>query len=192
MWRLILKKYLVDYSFLFSIAGIVLLLDQGTKSLVRANVPIGVVLMPGCWLSRYVRIIHWKNSGAALGMFQNNGNFFAIFPIVIGLFILYYFPRVPRENWMARLAMGFLLGGAMGNLVDRLILGHVTDFISVGALPVGNIADGSIILGTTLIILWIWMQERLKTHSIDAQLGEDSNQQREMNSRTLSKEIKGE
>ena len=93
---------------------------------------------------------------------------------------------------MARLAMGFLLGGAMGNLVDRLILGHVTDFISVGALPVGNIADGSIILGTTLIILWIWMQERLKTHSIDAQLGEDSNQQREMNSRTLSKEIKGE
>jgi signal peptidase II len=192
MWRLILKKYLVDYSFLFSIAGIVLLLDQGTKSLVRANVPIGVVLMPGCWLSRYVRIIHWKNSGAALGMFQNNSNFFAIFPIVIGLFILYYFPRVPRENWMARLAMGFLLGGAMGNLVDRLILGHVTDFISVGALPVGNIADGSIILGTTLIILWIWMQERLKTHSIDAQLGEDSNQQREMNSRTLSKEIKGE
>jgi signal peptidase II len=192
MWRLILKKYLIDYSFLFSIAGIVLLLDQGTKSLVRANVPIGVVLMPGCWLSRYVRIIHWKNSGAALGMFQNNSNFFAIFPIVIGLFILYYFPRVPRENWMARLAMGFLLGGAMGNLVDRLILGHVTDFISVGALPVGNIADGSIILGTTLIILWIWMQERLKTHSIDAQLGEDSNQQREMNSRTLSKEIKGE
>jgi signal peptidase II len=192
MWRLILKKYLVDYSFLFSIAGIVLLLDQGTKSLVRANVPIGVILMPGCWLSRYVRIIHWKNSGAALGMFQNNSNFFAIFPIVIGLFILYYFPRVPRENWMARLAMGFLLGGAMGNLVDRLILGHVTDFISVGALPVGNIADGSIILGTTLIILWIWMQERLKTHSIDAQLGEDSNQQREMNSRTLSKEIKGE
>ena len=187
-----MKKYLVDYSFLFSIAGIVLLLDQGTKSLVRANVPIGVVLMPGCWLSRYVRIIHWKNSGAALGMFQNNSNFFAIFPIVIGLFILYYFPRVPRENWMARLAMGFLLGGAMGNLVDRLILGHVTDFISVGALPVGNIADGSIILGTTLIILWIWMQERLKTHSIDAQLGEDSNQQREMNSRTLSKEIKGE
>jgi len=187
-----LKKYLVDYAFLFSIAGIVLFLDQGTKSIVRAYLPIGVVLMPDLWLSRYVRIVHWKNSGAALGMFQNNSNFFAIFPIVIGLFIFYYFPRVPRKDWLARLAMGFLLGGAVGNLIDRLILGHVTDFISIGALPVGNIADGSIILGTTLLILWIWMQERLKTSALDSPITEDSSHHQDTHSRILSKEIEGE
>jgi signal peptidase II len=187
-----LKKYLADYAFLFSIAGSVLLLDQITKSIVRANLPLGIVFLPDIWLSRYARIVHWKNTGAALGMFQNRSDLFTVFPIVIGLFILYYFPRVPSKEWLVRLAMGLLLGGAMGNLIDRLTLGHVTDFISVGALPVGNLADGSIILGTSLVILWVWMQERSKTSISDSSSDEDLTHHRDAPSKALPKEIKGE
>jgi signal peptidase II len=155
-----LKKLLADYGLLFAIAGIVILLDQLTKHLVRANLPLGAVLMPDLWLSQYARIVHWQNTGITLGMFQNMGNISKLFPIVIGLGVLFIYPRVPREEWPARLALGLMLGGGLGNLIDRLILGHVTDFISIWVLPVLNLADASIMLGTTILIFWMLKKER--------------------------------
>ncbi|MBN1145902.1 MAG: signal peptidase II [Anaerolineales bacterium] len=157
-----MKRYLADYAFLFSIAGIVILLDQSTKYLVRANLPRGVVFMPDLWLSRYVRIVHLKNSGATLNIFQNMGGVLIALPIAIGLMIVYYFPRVPHSDWMLRLALSLILGGASGNLIDRLASGQVTDFISIANLPVMNLADASIWIGAALLFLWAWAQERRK------------------------------
>lgn len=159
----ILKNYLKDYLWLFSIAGIIVVLDQLTKVWIRQNLMLGEVFHPEFWLSNYVRILYWKNTGAAFGMFQNLSGVFTVLSLIVSGVILYYFPQIPRQDWLVRLAMGMLLGGAVGNLIDRLTLGYVTDFISVGEFPVFNIADASISLGVVVLFFGMWVQERRKT-----------------------------
>ena len=72
---------------------------------------------------------------------------------------------MPDEKRLLRLALILQLGGASGNLIDRLRLGYVVDFISIGALPVLNLADASLILGIALLFLGIWRQQ----HSAEQQ-----------------------
>ena len=66
---------------------------------------------------------------------------------------------------MLRLALSMQLGGALGNLIDRLTIGHVTDFISVGNFPVFNVADASITIGAALLFLSVWIRERAEKQS---------------------------
>lgn len=144
-----------------AIAILIIALDQWTKSLVRANIPLRGSWLPEGWewLSPYARIVHWYNTGAAFGMFQQGGMVFTVLAfIVIGL-ILYYYPQVEKADWSLRLAMSMQLGGAAGNLIDRLTIGHVTDFISVGRFPVFNVADASITVGAAVLFLGIWLME---------------------------------
>lgn len=155
-----MKKYLSDYLFLFSIAGVIILFDQWTKSLVRANLAVSEIYRPDLWISQYVRIVHWTNYGAAFGIFQNLGTVFAVLSFFVSLFIIYYFPQTPRQDFYIRAAMGMLLGGAVGNLIDRLTQGYVTDFVSVGGFPVFNVADSSISVGVVVLFIGMWLQDR--------------------------------
>jgi signal peptidase II len=156
-----LKKYIRDYLFLFGVAGTVVILDQWTKALVEANIPFGETWSPWTWLEPYARLVHWSNTGAAFGMFQNMGVVFAILAFVVALAILYFYPQIPRSDWPLRLALGLQLGGALGNLIDRLTQDFVvTDFVSVGNFPVFNIADASISLGVALLVVGMYFKER--------------------------------
>ncbi|MDP3184307.1 MAG: signal peptidase II [Anaerolineales bacterium] len=156
-------KYLRDYGLLLGMAGIVIILDQWTKALVRNNLPIGGIWMPLDWLRPYARIVHWYNSGAAFGLFQNGGMVFAILALLVAGLILYYFPRTSPRDWTLRLAMGLQLGGATGNLIDRLTMDwRVTDFISIGAFPVFNVADSSITIVVVVLLLGAWLKGRSK------------------------------
>ena len=110
----------------------------------------------------YARVVHWQNTGAAFGIFQDLSIVFTILPFIVSAAIIYYFPQVPRSDWLIRLALSLQLGGALGNLIDRLTIGHVTDFLSVGNFAVFNVADASISIGTALLILGIWLNERKK------------------------------
>lgn len=142
-----------SYLMLLLIAGTVLLLDQWTKTWVRDNLALSQTWMPWEQLAPYARIVHWQNSGAAFGMFQNAGAFFAVLAILVAAMIVYYFPRLEPGDWAVRLGMSLQLGGALGNLIDRLQHGHVTDFISIGNFPIWNIADASITCGVAVMIL---------------------------------------
>jgi signal peptidase II len=155
-----LKKYIGDYVYLLVVAGIIVAFDQWTKTLVRTNIEFGQAWAPWPWLMPYVRLVHWQNTGAAFGMLQRFGNVFTILAILVSLVILYYFPHVPRTEWHLRIAMGMQLGGALGNLVDRLTQGFVTDFISVGNFAVFNVADASISVGVAVLIIGVWIKER--------------------------------
>jgi signal peptidase II len=150
------------------IAGAVIALDQWTKWLVRTNLPFEGTWLPD-WLSGlapYARIVHWHNSGAAFGMFQNGGAVFTVLALVVIAAILYYFPRVEAQDWTLRLAMGLQLGGAAGNLVDRLAIGKVTDFISIGSFPVFNLADSAISVGVAVLLLGVWIKERAERKAV--------------------------
>ncbi len=155
-----MKKYIWDYIVLLSIALVIVFLDQWTKNMVRTLIPFGQSWSPWSWLEPYLRIVHWQNTGAAFGMFQRYGMVFTVLAFIVSIGILYYYPQVPRKEWAMRLAMAMMLGGALGNLIDRLTQGTVTDFVSVGTFAVFNIADACISVGTLILILALWNSER--------------------------------
>ncbi len=157
-----MKSSIQKYQSIFTIAALIIALDQWTKWLVRINIPAGESWLPAPlqWLSPYARIVHWYNQGASFGMFQQGNMVFTVLAFVVIGVILYYYPKVGPADWPLRLAMSMQLGGAVGNLVDRLIRGRVTDFISVGTFPVFNFADSSITIGCVVLLLGVWWQER--------------------------------
>jgi len=156
-------KAIKNYWPIFTIASVIVALDQWTKWLVRTHIPAGQSWLPDGlqWLSPYARIVHWYNRGAAFGMFQEGGMVFTVLAFIVIAAIIYYYPQVSRADWPLRLAMSMQLGGAVGNLVDRLTIGHVTDFVSVGTFPVFNLADASISIGCVVLLLGVWWQERM-------------------------------
>ena len=153
-------NYLRDYLVLFLTSGFIIALDQVTKFLIRQNLAVGEIWSPWPWLTPYARIVHWFNTGVVFGLFQGKGDIFTILAIIVAIGIIYYFPRVPAGDWSLRLAMGLQLGGALGNAIDRVLVGHVTDFISVGNFPVFNVADSSITIGVLVLLLGVYLQER--------------------------------
>jgi signal peptidase II len=161
--RAFLAEHWRDYLFLFLVGGAVVGLDQWTKALVRANVPLGSDWLPEslAWLAPYARIRHWYNTGAAFGLFKEAGILFMLLAIVVAGVIIYFFPKIARQDWYLRLALGLQLGGALGNLIDRIRFDfQVTDFISVGTFPVLNLADASISVGVAVLVLGAWLKER--------------------------------
>ncbi|OQX60872.1 MAG: signal peptidase II [Anaerolineaceae bacterium 4572_5.1] len=163
-----LKKYLRAYAFLLPLASLIVILDQWTKSIIRLKLPYNQAWMPLEWLRPYARIVHWQNTGAAFGIAQGKGLFFTILGIIVIGVIIWYFPQIPAKDFFLRLALGLQLGGAMGNLVDRLLRGYVTDFISVGSFAVFNVADSCITVGAGVLLLGMFLEER-KARKIVAQ-----------------------
>lgn len=163
-----MRNFLHRYGFLFAIAGTIVLLDQISKTLVRVYIPLGDFWAPWRWLVPYARLVHISNAGAAFGMLPHLSDIFTILSIVVVIAILYYFPKVPRSDWLLRLAMGLEMGGALGNLIDRLQQGHVTDFVSIGKFPVFNVADASISIGVVLMVFSLWSKDQ-ESHAPDGE-----------------------
>ena len=163
---------------LIGVAGTIIALDQWTKWLVRENIEFGAQWLPAGleWLSPYARIVHWYNSGAAFGMFQNGNLVFTILAFIVIGAIIYFYPQVEADDWTLKLAMSLQLAGASGNLIDRLMMGKVTDFISVGTFPVLNFADASITVGVFVLLLGVWYKERQEKKKAAELLPVDSDQ----------------
>jgi signal peptidase II len=160
-WRFRLKDNAKQYAFLFVLAGTIIALDQWTKYLVRTLIPRGQIWSPWEWLTPFARIVHWDNSGVAFGLFQGTGSIFLVLALVVGVVIIYYYPRVASNDWVLKVALAMQLGGALGNVIDRIFFaGRVTDFISIGDFPVFNVADSSISVGVCVLLLGVWLQER--------------------------------
>jgi signal peptidase II len=141
-------------------AGAVVILDQASKALVRANLGLGEVYRPELWLSQFIRLVHLHNRGAAIGTSPGMGIFSLVVAILVSAVIIYLYPRIPRQERLVRLSMALLLGGALGNLIDRLHQGYVTDFISLLNIPVLNLADLSISAGVVILFIGLWQQEQ--------------------------------
>ena len=136
-----------DRILLFAIPT-VFLFDQITKYLVKSN-----LRLHESWPSEgFVRITYGTNSGTAFGLFPNQTVFLIVSSVLAIGFIFYFYRVHATPSRLLRLAIGLQLGGAAGNLFDRLRQGFVVDFIDVGRWPVFNIADSSIVVGIGLLI----------------------------------------
>jgi len=155
-----LKKLLKTYGMMIIIATVLIALDQFTKYVVRTNLEFGQIWMPWKWLEPYARIIHINNTGAAFGLFKGANSIFMVLAVIVSIVIIYYYPTVSRKDWVIRTALSMQLAGALGNLIDRVIFGRVTDFISIGNFAVWNVADASITLGVVVLLIGMWIQER--------------------------------
>ncbi|KAA3661814.1 MAG: signal peptidase II [Chloroflexi bacterium] len=143
---------------LFWIAGLVILLDQLTKMFVESRLPLYDMWAPIPSIQELFRITHVPNTGMAFGLFPSGSSFFLIVAVVVALAIIYYNFTLPKGQFALRLALGLQLGGALGNFVDRLRIGHVTDFLDFGPWPVFNVADMAIVSGA-IVLGWLVLQE---------------------------------
>jgi signal peptidase II len=138
----------------------VLVADQLTKLWIRSTLDIGETL----WQAGIFSIVRTKNTGAAFGLFQEHAFVIAIIAGVVVILVLFYVLWAHRRypilnNRLSWVALGLISGGIVGNLIERVgnlvdpsrFVG-VTDFISVGWWPAWNIADGSLVVGTILLI----------------------------------------
>ena len=155
-----LKKILKNYGSLVLIVAVILVLDQWTKSLVLKNIPLNQMWRPEDWPISWFRFVCVQNTGVAFGMFKDQSTLFTILPFFVSALIIYYYVQIPNPDWALRLALSMQLGGAIGNLIDRLTLGFVVDFVSVGTFPVFNVADACITVGVGILLLDMIIEER--------------------------------
>jgi signal peptidase II len=129
------------------VAALVLLVDQISKALVSSSIALGASrsLLPG------VTIVHAENSGVAFSLFTGSEVAVVMVTIVIVAAVLAFFAR-HRHRRLIWLASGLIIGGALGNLVDRIRTGAVTDFIQLPHWPAFNFADTSITLGVLALL----------------------------------------
>lgn len=153
-------KRALNQVLVYLLAALVVLADQYAKHLVRTSLPLNSSWSPLPWLAPYARILYIQNTGAAFGLFKEAGLFFTVVAVIVSGVIVVYTHRLPDGHWWMRIALGMQLGGALGNLVDRLIFHTVTDFISLGNFAIFNVADASISLGVALLALIMWLEGR--------------------------------
>lgn len=183
-----MKRRNLDVLVLPTTAALVLLFDQVSKYLVTVRLGEGQSWDVAPWLTPFFRITHVTNTGAAFGLFPSWGDFFIVIAAIVIVAILIYYRRLPDRQWLMRVALGFQLGGAIGNLADRLRQGFVVDFVDLNFWPlqnwpVFNLADSSIVAGVVLLaLLMVWEERRDSTGSGQprmAELVEDQVQPRE-------------
>ncbi|MFH1559843.1 MAG: signal peptidase II [Chloroflexota bacterium] len=134
-----------------------LMADQVTKWLV------GLTMSPGQSVpdSGLFRFTYVTNTGSAFGLFPNQTTFLILASFVgIGVLLVFYRTH-PINSTILHMSLGLQLGGAIGNLVDRVRLGYVVDFIDVGAWPVFNLADSAIVVGL-VGLMWVLASTRDK------------------------------
>lgn len=138
-------------SFILLVALTVLILDQVSKYVVSSNLDLNQSWYPFAFLKSFFAITYIHNTGAAFGILQNQNLFFTIIAIVVICVILYYLRTTPQSAPLIAFSLGLQLGGAFGNLIDRITLGYVIDFIHVSYFAISNVADASISLGCALL-----------------------------------------
>jgi signal peptidase II len=110
-------------------------------------------------LAKIFQLTFITNTGAAFGMFPQLGGAFMVIAIVVIASIVMFYRHLPTENIWVRVSLGLQLGGALGNLLDRITRGYVVDFVDIGFWPIFNVADLSIVLGVTLLAYHLWNEE---------------------------------
>jgi signal peptidase II len=152
----------VRYSFLVSVAAAVFALDQASKAVVMATMPLGEVIP---LIPPVLDLHHITNRGVAFGLFSRFGDIFVPVAILIMAVILGYYRSLRGRRLWLRIALALQLGGALGNLLDRLRYGAVVDFLDfhVDAIdfhwPVFNVADSAIVIGVGILLVCLTTQQ---------------------------------
>ena len=140
---------------IFFTALLIVLLDQSTKFLVKhhhqlnQSIPI---------IKNVLHFTYITNTGSAFGLFKGFNIFFVMFSMIVVIVIFYYLKDIKENEKLLQFAVGLLLGGTIGNLIDRIAYGYVIDFIDFRIWPVFNAADSAVTAGVVLLIVLLWKE----------------------------------
>lgn len=155
------------YRWLLGIAAFILVLDQLTKTWVSMVLPFGSYFPPQSIpvVEGFFYIVHIGNDGAAWGLLSGYSGLLTLFAFAALVFIYYFRHSLELHKGIQQIAFGLLVGGILGNLIDRQIHGHVIDFLDfhfpfsiplvmpTGRYPSFNIADCGIVVGTLIYVI---------------------------------------
>ena len=141
---------------LLLVAIVVFALDRLSKAAVQ-RIPLhtGYDFFGG-----FVSIVHFQNTGAAFSLGLGMGRLFLLFAVLASGGIIYAYRHLPQGEPLMRLALGLILGGAVGNAFDSVTSGSVTDFIDLHWFPIFNVADSCIVVGATVLAFRLWWRQR--------------------------------
>jgi len=160
----LLRRYSSEIAF-FIAALLVVIIDQVSKHFIRTGLTLGQK-MPE---EGFFQITYSVNTGGVFGLFADQAFLITIIAAV-GIIAILIYSRYPAFNGLlVRISLGLILGGAVGNLIDRIRFGWVTDFIDIGGWPVFNLGDSAIVIGVILILYHFIFRAR----KIEAQKTED-------------------
>jgi signal peptidase II len=143
------------------LAGLIIVADQASKLWVVQQLGPNTMTRFIPLIGDTVRIAYSHNTGVAFSMFQGHPEILTISALLIISGAIYFYARhLPNERRLMQLTLGLILGGAFGNLIDRVRLGYVVDFIQVGWFPIFNIADSAITVGAALLMLQFLRDDR--------------------------------
>ena len=140
-------------NFIFSVALLIVFLDQLTKFLIKQNLQLSQSIPI---ISNVFHLTYITNTGSAFGLFKGLNVFFIVFLIIVIGFIIHFIKKIRENEKLLQFSIGLLLGGTIGNLLDRVLLGYVVDFIDFRIWPVFNIADSAVTIGVILLIILLW------------------------------------
>jgi len=154
------KLYAIRFGGIMMIAGAVLILDRLTKAWVRHHYALGQSRRITSWF--YLTFV--LNTGTAFGMFQGNNKALLILALLILAMLLYGARGLSeRGGFWGALGVALVLGGAVGNVLDRIHFGQVIDFLDFRVWPVFNVADSAITVGTLFIMIGLLRKEPPET-----------------------------
>ena len=142
-------------------------LDQVSKRIITSWLALGES-WPG---EGFFRITYGTNSGTAFGLFPNHTTLLIFVSLVAIGFLVYFYRAHAMPSLLLRFAIGLQLGGAFGNLIDRVLNGEVVDFIDVGPWPIFNLADSSIVVGIFILMVVFVLTKDSSGDRSDAQTG---------------------
>ena len=129
--------------------------DQLTKFLIRANFALNESVT---MIGNLLHFTYITNTGTAFGLFKGVNIVFILFSIVVIFGIFYASGRIKEKQRLMIFSLALLLGGTIGNLIDRILLGAVTDFIDFRIWPVFNIADSAVTISVAILIVLLWRE----------------------------------
>ena len=165
------RRRVKPWATVLTLIGVVLL-DRITKIWVSSNLvpqtPWAIVPSVSKWFT----ITYIRNTGAAFGMLPDLGPLFAIVAVVVVVGLILQYDSLPVEHVLVRVAIGLIMGGAVGNLVDRLTTGYVVDFLDFKIWPIFNVADSSVVVGAAILVLHMLLWgEKPADHDQQAEAG---------------------
>jgi len=155
---------------LLGVALAVFTVDQLSKAAVARYLTPLVPWNPIAALNRYISLTYVTNTGVAFGLFPQLAAFYPYINLAIVAGLLVFYQRFGVSHWLLPVSLGLQLGGAVGNLADRLRLGYVVDFIDIKVWPVSNIADICIVSGVC-ILAFLLLREQPKPEPEQASAG---------------------
>ena len=139
-----------------------LVLDQITKYMIRSCMLAGESIPV---LGELFRITYVRNTGAAFSMLSGHRVLLILLPLVIVAGAMWYFYREKEKHWMFYTSWALIISGGVGNLIDRICFGWVTDMLDICFFPpVFNIADIGVTVGCAMFIIYVLMEERFQKH----------------------------